>query len=488
MFDGSVPEIEDLAALTDAQVIDGAAGWARAENAACARKLAFMAELFARRTGLPAAERELWWIDPTAALTTEIGAAVNVSASMALHQTHRGVALRDRLPKVAALFAAGLITDILARTIVTRTYLIIDPAAMAAVDDALAARVTRWGALSVRKTEAAIDALIEDHDPAALRQTRETAATETVQFGSPADVAGMTSMWARLTTARARLIETRLDELAHNVCENDPRTLEQRRAEAFEAMAAGTDLACGCGLPDCPRTTGAQPAKNTVVYVVADQQSVQAAATVRAERRPARPAYVLGGGILPTALLGGMLARAQQRRVRHPGADTAPEPRYTPSRPTGEFVRCRDLTCRFPGCDKPAPLCDVDHTVPYPLGPTHPSNLKCLCRFHHLLKTFWNGPGGWCDRQLPNGTIIWTAPTGHTYTTYPGALHLFPSLCNPTGALWTGDPPVVEPSAGRGVMMPQRRHTRTENQAKAIAAERRLNDPYVAERNKPPPF
>ncbi len=131
MFDGSVPEIGDLSALSDAALVDAAAGWARTENAACARKLAVMAEMFARRTGLPAGERELWWIDPQAAVAIEIGAAVTVSQGMALHQTHRGVALRDRLPAVAALFEAGLVSDWLVRTIVWRTYLITDPAAMA---------------------------------------------------------------------------------------------------------------------------------------------------------------------------------------------------------------------------------------------------------------------------------------------------------------------------------------------------------------------
>ena len=35
-------------------------------------------------------------------------------------------------------------------------------------------------------------------------------------------------------------------------------------------------------------------------------------------------------------------------------------------------------------------------------------------------------------------------------------------------------------------MMPKRRHTRAHNTTKAKAAERRLNDPLVAERNKPP--
>jgi hypothetical protein len=37
MFDGSMPEVGDLAALDDAALVDAAAGWSRAENAACAR-------------------------------------------------------------------------------------------------------------------------------------------------------------------------------------------------------------------------------------------------------------------------------------------------------------------------------------------------------------------------------------------------------------------------------------------------------------------
>jgi hypothetical protein len=46
----------------------------------------------------------------------------------------------------------------------------------------------------------------------------------------------------------------------------------------------------------------------------------------------------------------------------------------------------------------------------------------------------------------------------------------------------------VPPSDGRGVMMPRRRRTRAENLARRIEAERKLNDEYVAERNRPPPF
>ena len=93
--------------------------------------------------------------------------------------------------------------------------------------------------------------------------------------------------------------------------------------------------------------------------------------------------------------------------IVHPG-DDPPQPRYIPSTVLATFIRCRDMTCRFPGCDEPAHHCDIDHTIAYPTGPTQASNMKCLCRKHHLLKTF----GGWHDQQWPDGTVDWTSPQG----------------------------------------------------------------------------
>jgi hypothetical protein len=45
------------------------------------------------------------------------------------------------------------------------------------------------------------------------------------------------------------------------------------------------------------------------------------------------------------------------------------------------------------GSATPRPLADPT-TIPYPLGPTDPSNLKLLCRYHHLLTGFYTGLGG----------------------------------------------------------------------------------------------
>ena len=64
--------------------------------------------------------------------------------------------------------------------------------------------------------------------------------------------------------------------------------------------------------------------------------------------------------------------------------------------------------------------------------------------------------------------------TGHSYTSNPGCGQVFPSLCEPTATLWTGDPPVTDTTTtgDRGAMKPN--------------ADSR--EPYVAERKKPPPF
>jgi hypothetical protein len=105
-------------------------------------------------------------------------------------------------------------------------------------------------------------------------------------------------------------------------------------------------------------------------------------------------------------------------------------------------------------------------------------------RCHHLLKTFWTG---WCDEQRPDGTVVWTSPTGHVYTTRPGSRLLFPALCRPTREL-SSAPKANRLSGDRGVMMPRRRRTREKDRAYRINAERALNAAHIAERNQPPPF
>lgn len=92
-------------------------------------------------------------------------------------------------------------------------------------------------------------------------------------------------------------------------------------------------------------------------------------------------------------------------------------------------------------------------------------------RYHHLIKTFPR----WGDQQLPDGTVIWRAPSGQTHVTTPGSAWLFPHLCAPTGELTPPQPASTDHCADRTAMMPRRRRTRAENHARYITAERAQN-------------
>jgi hypothetical protein len=183
-------------------------------------------------------------------------------------------------------------------------------------------------------------------------------------------------------------------------------------------------------------------------------------------------ALLPGAQVLPIAALAEVIrSGAAVKPLWLPGPD--PEPHYQPSAKLAAFIRARDLFCRFPGCDVPAERCDIDHVVPYPYGPTHPSNMNCKCRTHHLMKTFWGGTDGWRDQQSPDGTVIWTTPAGQSYTTTPGSRLFFPTWNTTTAEL----PPMAQPppGSGRDNSMPKRHRTRAADRAARIKAEREYN-------------
>ena len=82
-----------------------------------------------------------------------------------------------------------------------------------------------------------------------------------------------------LATAGRRALDRRLNELAATVCDADPRTREQRRADGLGVLAAGADrLACGCGSSDCAAATRPS-SRSVVIHVVAEQASVDGSGT-----------------------------------------------------------------------------------------------------------------------------------------------------------------------------------------------------------------
>ncbi|MBJ7340277.1 MAG: HNH endonuclease, partial [Mycolicibacterium sp.] len=251
------------------------------------------------------------------------------------------------------------------------------------------------------------------------------------------------------------------------------RDAEQSEADA-DSESPAPPAVQDTAADHAPRLDGVLPSAFTKPL---REQTLTEALTGLTERAPAvpstiRPAAMMGGQFLPGEIAQRAALGATITAIVHPG-QAPPEQRYTPSKKLADFIRARDMTCRFPGCCAPATNCDLDHTIPWPYGPTQASNLKALCRKHHLLKTFWGGQGGWQDRQFPDGTVEWRAPDGRRHLTRPGSRRLFPELCTPTAPTEvTGRVPTAH---NPGLRMPRRKTTRAQDRAHRIAEERELN-------------
>ncbi|OBB39513.1 hypothetical protein A5752_10825 [Mycobacterium sp. 852002-51961_SCH5331710] len=471
----------------DAAVVGTITAASREQSAACGRELMAIGELYARRAPEDDRERVNWAIDGHANVVAEVAAALNISRGRAAGRLRYAIDLRERLPKVAEVFANGQIDFRMMAALVSRSSNVEQGDCLARLDAAFAKWAPKWMKLSGPKLHERIDMWVEKFDPAGVREPKPESDGRYVHVGPMGK--GMVGVWARLTFEEGVAFDTRVDQVVATVCDDDPRTQDQRRVDAMMAMSEGRmSLVCGCGAENCQSGAAAEPSTQIVINVLAEQATI--------EGRSNNPGFLPGFGAVPAAMLREQLTRAKLRPVALP--EPCAEAGYRPSAALARFIRWRDLTCRFPGCDVPAEHCQIDHTIPWPMGPTHPSNLKLLCVFHHLLKTFWIGDGGWSDQQLPDGTVIWRAPSGRTYTTTPAGAEFFRQLAVPTGQveITQSNPPA---SRHRGAMMPLRRHSRAEERAYRIALERQHNAARIARKqlllseriardDEPPPF
>ncbi|MEB4616628.1 HNH endonuclease signature motif containing protein [Leucobacter sp. M11] len=101
---------------------------------------------------------------------------------------------------------------------------------------------------------------------------------------------------------------------------------------------------------------------------------------------------------------------------------------YAPPKALRRFTEIRDQHCRFPGCERAAVRCDLDHSVPWDAGgETCHDNLAFLCRTHHTMKGRGDpgttGPGtthkGWTLLDNVNGVLEWETLSGRRTTTHP---------------------------------------------------------------------
>jgi hypothetical protein len=414
MFDASSPDV--LIGEIETSVAQ--------ESALMARRCAAIASLLWWRieeTGEADPDLGYSMITGFARTTAEVSAAMNMSPMAAQHLVGQAEALDTRLPKVAAMLAEGKTDWRTVQLIISRTELVSD-SLIEALDASLADRIGTWQCWSRRRIINAVDAAVRAVDPDAAKERRVRANDDRSISVTP-QPNGTARVQGSLPATAGALFDKRLSEMATSVCAKDSRTIAQRRTDAVSALCAGTNLACDCGQTDCPtRATEGEPSTGgvrTVINVIAGEETVSGQSD--------QPGYLEGYGVIDAEQVREIAQAATLLPVECPAVTDQEALRYQPSAALERWIRCRDLTCRFPGCDRKAWICDIDHTIPFnhdePAagGLTVPWNLACYCREHHRLKTFHGGPGGWRDEQLPDGTIVWFSPTGREYRSTPAA-------------------------------------------------------------------
>ena len=192
-----------------------------------------------------------------------------------------------------------------------------------------------------------------------------------------------------------------LDALAGPGHPDDLRSVGERRVDAFLALIDGT---AGTA------PTATRHGRPVTVNVTMTQQTALGLADL--------PADLHGYGPIPPQLARTLamqgtwrawIADAATAQLRAVGTAS-----YRPDQATSDVVLARDQECSFAFCTTPAALCDLDHIIPWPDGPTEPGNLTPASRRHHRAK---HGP--WKLTRHPDGTATWTSPLGFSYSTSP---------------------------------------------------------------------
>ncbi len=270
----------------------------RQEAVVVARRMAAVAALLRHRVA--AAERSETQagyaaIDGFEQTAAEVAAAMNLSSMAASFLVSDAETLDIRLPNVAALLAEGRTDWRTVRLIISRTDLVTDEALVAKLDQSLAARIGNWHGWSRQRIVNAVDAAVRTTDPDAARE-RRAAAEDNRHVGISALDNGMAEIYGTVAATAATAFERRLSQLAKQVCASDPRTLDQRRADALAAMARGRRLACACGQSGCPTRAGDDGSEGdrggaqVVINVVANEDTVYGNGTL--------PGYLEGYGVI----------------------------------------------------------------------------------------------------------------------------------------------------------------------------------------------
>jgi hypothetical protein len=330
----------------------------------------------------------------------DVACALCLSAVTAQSRLHTATDLARRLPRTLRLLDRGAISYLHARAL-TDAVTALDPKTATEVETRVLAKVSEQTLANFKRS---LTRAVQTLDPARIAAQRDHAMTERRVCLAARDD-GMAELWALLPAEGAAAVMTAIDALASATPADDPRSADQRRADALVdlGIAALHD-------PLLPRAHGMRPAIQVTVALSTllgcDEQPGELA---RHAPIPAMLARHIAAD--PTGTWHRLITDPTGRLLDYSTTT------YRPSADLTRFVTARDQTCTFPGCNRPAHCCDLDDEQPASTGgATSADNLAVLCRRHHRAKH----EAGWhVQRNEGAGTSHWTAPTGHQYTSTP---------------------------------------------------------------------
>ncbi|MGH8776142.1 MAG: DUF222 domain-containing protein [Jiangellaceae bacterium] len=400
----------DVSALGAYEVVEAVAAWQRVASWAAAGQATAIAEL-ARRVEMRPVEagRSIESMTPQRITGMEVAARLQLTPATGEALVARSLCLTETLPATHAALAVGRIDPRRAEVIADelRRH---DPAVARQVE---AEVIDRAEGLTAPRLRRAVKDSLHRLAPATVEQRRQAAASRRLVSCTPA-ADGMAWLEAYLPAEDAAALMAAIEAAVAAMKRTDPddgRTLDQLRADVlaqmgWTALRAGRLGGCVCGqrLDDQHR------------HPVAVNVTVAATTLLGLDELPGQLA---GYGPIPAEVARRLAADATWRRLlTDPASGVVLDygrTRYEPPSDLVDHVVVRDRTCRWPGCDRPAYRCELDHTLPYPLGPTAAGNLGPLCKAHHIAKHH----SRWRVRQPAPGRFEWITPTGHVHTVEP---------------------------------------------------------------------
>jgi hypothetical protein len=323
------------------------------------------------------------------AFVSSIALEIGIATGLSEHQVHRRLTaaerVRDHAPNTWAAFSDGRV----------------DAARVVVISDAVD-KLERG--TSIERLDRLVVAYAETHTTAELRRwlkrfvarvepdlAKERAEDERAKRGVFVEHGDDGMAWLSVygPSFQVAAVDKRLTKEAKAFGADDPRTMQQRRADLFAAWMTTNEAT--------------EPAVGADVAVTISAESL---AGVNDDPIVASD----GSWTIPAAWINDHIATENtfwHRLITDPAGHVLDHTylgRFAPGI-LAKAIAFRDGVCQAPGCLRPADQCDLDHREPWPEGPTAGSNMWALCRRHHTMKG--------------HGVITWHLPSGQRAPTEP---------------------------------------------------------------------